>query len=988
MASQYSILRNYGKYVSPYNMDIMMQGMGYMQEKVDTNRQAINEYADYIINSDIAKPQDREYLQNKLNGLIQDVNNVYRKSNLASDGIARAIQSRLGEALDTRTLNAIAGTREFRELSTKLEDMKLNNPKMYSPINEAMALMPYYQWLNDGQVGTRLEPLHYTPYTDYNAEIDEKVKDFLSKHKGQKIQQPVLNEKGERTGEMIEKTVDEMVYSEIRDIVSASLSQNAKAQIQLEGRYMALTNPDMFNQESTSAFIQRYVADFDAKEKAIKAELGGVGNDLRRKGMLETSLSELRSQRQQFVDEANSFIGPNYNPERAGAFMVQQEFLRGAAMRWSYNNSSVIRKADDYYYKEDARLARNAKFAWDQKIDQKRLAIEKDKADAAWARATGGSGRGAGGESSSGLPGVSYTVPINYEKVKPSSVLMDNISRNASEISDKMKTLEKSMGSDVVSNIEAMINEDSATYGNMSRQDAIMNFLMNNNGARYDGLKTDQSKMVYGELTALYDQRESNQSIYNMALEAKDEVASGLDEAIAQEISNNPGMDIYLDNGESANIGDMARLSSVRIGGKSITPFMAAKVSLLMSRLTDTISDVIGPSYDPSGQGRMIEGRGVVDTGNADLILSEINKILGADFTVDELDAALKDNIVDRGTFNRLVTRFDGDKDKANLAYVTLLNVNREMGSPFAHKWSRSGPINRVLSDMEDAFNRSIESRYDEFGRKGWIFNDKFPSTSEEFRIYNKLYSLANTMGLKMDKKEGSHTLAVYQDDDNNWWIVADAGEDKSQRVQVSEMDLSGTGFTTYSQSRKIPSVSYKSRIVGTGFATASDKAYGRMVADIGLGEYATADNAKRAVNITSVSMFPEEYHDEMTAISSAIIDGAANYEVKAEGYDRGYGRSGVEIKIYKKGQGGDPSSQPLYTLDKENLDYADYVANVVNIAPQFFLVEALKQALSKEADAINESFGRKDINEDLYNLMLPVMNEIKRRTNGSNRQQ
>ena len=40
MASQYSILRNYGKYVSPYNMDVMMQGMGYMQQEIDTNRQA------------------------------------------------------------------------------------------------------------------------------------------------------------------------------------------------------------------------------------------------------------------------------------------------------------------------------------------------------------------------------------------------------------------------------------------------------------------------------------------------------------------------------------------------------------------------------------------------------------------------------------------------------------------------------------------------------------------------------------------------------------------------------------------------------------------------------------------------------------------------------------------------------------------------------------------------------------------------------------
>ena len=161
MASQYSILRNYGKYVSPYNMDVMMQGMGYMQQKIDTNRQAINEYADYIINSDIIKPQDREYLQNRLNGLIQDVNNVYRKSNLASDGIARSIQARLGEALDTRVLNAIAGTREYRSFSQKIEDMKLNNPKQYSAINEAVALLPFYEWVNDGQVGTRMNPIHY-----------------------------------------------------------------------------------------------------------------------------------------------------------------------------------------------------------------------------------------------------------------------------------------------------------------------------------------------------------------------------------------------------------------------------------------------------------------------------------------------------------------------------------------------------------------------------------------------------------------------------------------------------------------------------------------------------------------------------------------------------------------------------------------------------------------------------------------------------------
>lgn len=984
MASQYSILRNYGKYVSPYNMDVMMQGMGYMQQKIDTNRQAINEYADYIINSDIAKPQDREYLQNRLNGLIQDVNNVYRKSNLASDGIARSIQARLGEALDTRVLNAVAGTREFRELSTKLEDMKLNNPKMYSPINESMALMPYYKWLNDGQVGTRLEPLHYTPYTDYNAEIDGKVKDFLTKHKGQKIQIPVLNDKGERTGEIIEKTIDEMGYSEIRNIIASSMSQNAKAQIQLEGQYMALTNPHMFNQQSTSAFIQQYVNDFDAKEKAIKAELGGVGNDANRKLMLETSLADLRNQKQTFIDEANSFIGPNYDAERAGAFMVQQEFLRGAAMRWSYNNSSVIRKADDYYYKEDERLARNAKFVWDQKMDKERLKIEQLKADAAWARAIGGGGSGMKGSVSTSVPGTSYTVPIAQEKVKPSTRLMDNIASNRESIKVKFDVLANAIGDNVMSNINAYIDNNPDDFKGMSHQDAVMKFIMNNNGAKYDGLKTDKAKKAYEDLAEAYDQRNSYYSIYDGAMDAKKKVSQNLDNAIMEEISNNPGMDIYLDNGENVNVGDMSRLSSVRMGGKFVNPFTAAKVSSLMSRLVDTVSDVIGPSYDPSGQGRLIEGRSVIDVGKAELILDEINESLGTDLTVDELDAALKDNITDNKTWDRLLVRFDGDKDKANLAYITLRNINREMGSPFAHKWSNSGPINRVLDDMDDAYNRYIESRYDEFGRKGWTFNERAKSNSEEFRLYNSIYSLANKSGLKLDKKEGSHTLSVEQDDDNNWWIIADAGEDKAQRVQVSEQDLAGIGFTTYTKSRNIPSVSYKSRVSGAGFSSASDKAYGRSVADLGLGSYATADNAKDDIRSFVLPLFPDDYHNDMSMIISAVIDGSSNYEVKAEGYDRGYGRHGVEIKIYKKGYGGDPSNNPLYTIDKEGVDYADNIAKVMNIAPQAYLVEALKEAMTKEANSVNSSFGRKDINEDLYNIMLPVMDIINKKRNGN----
>jgi len=39
---------------------------------------------------------------------------------------------------------------------------------------------------------------------------------------------------------------------------------------------------------------------------------------------------------------------------------------------------------------------------------------------------------------------------------------------------------------------------------------------------------------------------------------------------------------------------------------------------------------------------------------------------------------------------------------------------------------------------------------------------------------------------------------------------------------------------------------------------------------------------------------------------------------------------------------------------------------------------------MTKEANSVNSSFGRKDINEDLYNIMLPVMDIINKKRNGN----
>ena len=64
---------------------------------------------------------------------------------------------------------------------------------------------------------------------------------------------------GKPTGRMRDITVDEMSRSQIRAIAARSISQNAKAQMQIEGQYLAATNPGMFSGMTTDQFVNKYV---------------------------------------------------------------------------------------------------------------------------------------------------------------------------------------------------------------------------------------------------------------------------------------------------------------------------------------------------------------------------------------------------------------------------------------------------------------------------------------------------------------------------------------------------------------------------------------------------------------------------------------------------------------------------------------------------------------------------------------------------------
>lgn len=963
MASQYSILRNYGKYVSPYNMDVMMQGMGYMQQKIDTNRQAINEYADYIINSDIIKPQDREYLQNRLNGLIQDVNNVYRKSNLASDGIARSIQARLGEALDTRVLNAIAGTREYRSFSQKIEDMKLNNPKQYSAINEAVALLPFYEWANDGQVGTRMNPIHYTPYTDYNEEMNKMMKDFVSLNKGKKFSVPEIVD-GKPTGRMRDITVDEMSQSQIRSIAARSISQNAKAQMQIEGQYLAMTNPSMFSGMTTEQFVNKYVSGFDAEESVLLAKLKGAEASPSAKVAIEASLQEVREQRRALVEEATSFIGNNMNPARAGEFIVRNEFLDGVSARWSYNNSSESYSADDYYFKVRDLDFKEREFSWRQKskeIDQNlklREIMTKE-----------------GGNSPGASPGVMIELEKVQPNVTPENIFDNQYIQNENNISIGEKDLISSLNPVDLRGIENDIQNNPSIYPGGVNSENIMAWITNNGGGSSSVLSSPEMVGRYEALMAANDNRKKYSKIMDEEVDyltnAFDVATKNiLNDAIKDQDYVTGGIDTYTDNG-MVNARDVGKNGAV-IGGKEYSAEDALKISSLIGLISENI-DYVGHSADDNELMRSYVGL--------------LNRYTGQDFTSEDIIEFSKVFKYLRNPVMKADISDLSDKDK--ILRIIGFNMLRANGPTLRREWSSSNVGRNIAKAVQDS-KTVYERRYDEFAPRSWSFSNSTNASKEDRRMHAKLESLLLARAGFLNKDEDSrlNNYILYArptDNPNTFDLVAMAGGKNIATVQVTKEELDSMGYSLYERERNVRSEDYESKIIPVSFSATTNRPYQKWAQANSLGAFATVENAAEEASrmvdkydIQSNDLATSELNKRAIRIINTVLRNYKSYDVKAKGFP-----GGVEVGIYFHGQA--KTGTPLKVLEY-NTDYADNIMKIINMCPQMYLTQAVVEAINK--DVIVKG---RDINEqhsDLSNLLSVLDKETIDKIDGKNEQQ
>ena len=344
--SQYSLLRQYTPYTSPYNIDLIKDVMVYKQGKVDANREKMYDQIDYLMGQEIAKPQDRAYFESRMHDAISRINRNYKGADLSTDGVVRNIQGEISTVLDDKVLNAIAGTKEYKNLQKQIDYIRTNKPEAYSPINEFDAERPYLNWLNDGQTGSRLGSLRYVPYVDYKGNMAKRLQEFRKNNKGKKINQPVYDKDGNPTGIMYEMTVDQMTEHQIYNHIVATTSESEREQMRIEARYLSATSPMFGNMSTVDSYMSGYEKRYKDQLGMLETQSVSAGENEYLKTNIENSIQSLKNRRRDVLTEIEA-IKRSGDPNAAAEFIVRNNYYDGMMSTWSYDNTSYLRKKDE-----------------------------------------------------------------------------------------------------------------------------------------------------------------------------------------------------------------------------------------------------------------------------------------------------------------------------------------------------------------------------------------------------------------------------------------------------------------------------------------------------------------------------------------------------------------------------------------------------------------------------------------------------------------
>ena len=353
MANAYSIQRNRQGWIDPQDQEFTLKALMFKQQKYDSNRAKVDAVVEQYKSLQLARGVDKDYLNERLNYIFDNINSG--NNDFSSNAFTASINNYIGEALDDNVMTAIQETAKIKRYQEDVAKLKEKNPELYNPLNEAYGLAPAQEYLQNTEVGAKINGnLMYTPYKDIEGEVNKWLTDIQMKAKDGKIQIP------DEHGRIKEITINGKSSQELRDLALGYIGNRYDDQLKVNvwGNTGGFKNL----QPQIESAISGYDATIEAQNKAIieaKTKLTGPLSDAE-KDVLKDSIKAAENQLLQLNQMRQSLQD---NPVGALVYLEKQKIAgRSGAALGLLRTESIEYKADDYYFKTREAALNEKKF--------------------------------------------------------------------------------------------------------------------------------------------------------------------------------------------------------------------------------------------------------------------------------------------------------------------------------------------------------------------------------------------------------------------------------------------------------------------------------------------------------------------------------------------------------------------------------------------------------------------------------------------------
>jgi hypothetical protein len=243
MASFTDAIPQFNPYIQQLPVDAMVKVGMEKQQRYDQGLQRIQSQIDQVAGLSISRPQDREYLQSKLNDLGSKLKTV-AAADFSNYQLVNSVAGMAGSvAKDPNIIASVQSTAQRKALQEKIQ--KDTDAGKYNPANNYLFNKTDQEWFNNPNVGASYTGYYTTPIDVWGkikdiakeVGIDEKTVQNLFKtdEQGRYLRdengEPIIN------NVMVEETLKGKDASKILNAFKNALTPADYEQLSIEGKY-------------------------------------------------------------------------------------------------------------------------------------------------------------------------------------------------------------------------------------------------------------------------------------------------------------------------------------------------------------------------------------------------------------------------------------------------------------------------------------------------------------------------------------------------------------------------------------------------------------------------------------------------------------------------------------------------------------------------------------------------------------------------------